>query len=84
MITTTVAGSFPASLILGFYATPTSPEIKLQSDGIDDAPWSHRDETPPREHACLARPQSSAACSTIGWRMGAKPCNDKWASMWSE
>ena len=34
---------FPASLMLGFYATATSTEITLNSDELDDARWFHRD-----------------------------------------
>ena len=35
---------FPASLMLGFYATATSTEISLNRDELDDARWFHRND----------------------------------------
>ena len=35
---------FPASLMLGFYATAVNPEITIDHDELDDARWFSRDE----------------------------------------
>ena len=50
---------FPASLMLGFYATATSTDIKLAGDELDDARWFHRDELRnPDDTTRLPRPTS--------------------------
>ena len=50
---------FPASLMLGFYATATSTAINLNSNELDDARWFHRDELRnPAAGTRLPRPTS--------------------------
>ena len=35
---------FPASLMLGFYATAVNAEVSINHDELDDARWFHRDD----------------------------------------
>ena len=62
---------FPASLMLGFYATATSTEITLNCDELDDARWFHRDELRnPGDGMRLPRPTSISRRLVDDWLEG--------------
>ena len=63
---------FPASLMLGFYATATSTEISLNRDELDDARWFHRNDLRnPGEGMRLPRQTSISRRLLDDWLAGA-------------
>ncbi len=59
---------FPASLMIGFHATATTTELRVNRDELEVARWFRRYEllAPTEASACRAPIRSPAAWSTTG------------------
>ncbi len=65
---------FPASLMIGFHATATTTELRVNRDELEDARWFRRDELlAPTEGVRLPRADSIARRLVDDWLAGASP-----------